>query len=147
MRSRALETMVTMANSNLGLKVIRHQVASAIHLILQVIRFSDGTRRVTHITECTGMEGDIITLQDVFLFDKTGVTADGKTVGRFRATRNSPQGSGQIEDCWNRIADVYTPERRHGELLNLRRDPQTDDLSELVRQRQPRNPRRSCRIC
>ncbi len=86
-----LETMVTMANANLSVKVIRHQISSAIHVILQAARLSDGTRRVTHIAECVGMEGDIITMQDVFLFEKSGVLPDGKVSGRFRATGIRPK--------------------------------------------------------
>jgi len=82
---------VTMANSNLGLKVIRHQIASAIHLIIQVIRFSDGSRRITHVTECAGMEGDIITLQDMFVFERTGLTPEGNTRGQFRSTGIRPK--------------------------------------------------------
>jgi pilus assembly protein CpaF len=86
-----LETMVTMANSNLGLRVIRHQIASAVNVVVQVARLSDGTRRVTHISEVNGMEGDIITMQDIFLFDKIGVLPDGRVSGRFRSTGIRPK--------------------------------------------------------
>jgi pilus assembly protein CpaF len=86
-----LETMVTMANSNLGIKAIRQQIASAIHIIVQASRLSDGSRRVTYVTECTGMEGEIITLQDVFVFEQQGVLPDGKVSGRFRATGIRPK--------------------------------------------------------
>jgi pilus assembly protein CpaF len=86
-----LEVMVGMANSNIGLKNTRQQIASAIHVIIQVSRMSDGTRRVTHITECLGMEGDIITLQDVFTFERTGVTPEGKVKGMFRPTGIRPK--------------------------------------------------------
>ena len=61
-----------MANANMGVRSIRQQIASAVDLFVQVSRFSDGTRRITHITEVVGMEQDIITLQDIFLFEKTG---------------------------------------------------------------------------
>jgi pilus assembly protein CpaF len=86
-----LEVMVGMANANMGLKAIRQQIASAVDLFVQTSRFSDGTRRITHITEVVGMEQDIITLQDVFLFEKTGVGENGKIRGRFRATGIRPK--------------------------------------------------------
>jgi pilus assembly protein CpaF len=86
-----LETMVTMANANIGIRAIRQQVSSAIDLIIQVSRFSDGTRRVTHMTECVGMEGDQVTTQDIFVFEKTGVTEDGRVTGRFRPTGIRPK--------------------------------------------------------
>ena len=86
-----LETMVTMANSNLGMKVIRHQIASAVNVVVQVARLSDGSRRVTHISEIGGMEGEIITMQDIFLFDKIGVLPDGRVSGRFRSTGIRPK--------------------------------------------------------
>jgi pilus assembly protein CpaF len=86
-----MEMMAMMANLNIAEKVIRRQIASAISLLIQVARFSDGTRRVTHITEVTGMEVDVISLQDVFLFERQGVSADGKTVGEFVATGVRPK--------------------------------------------------------
>src|SRR5207248_2866572 len=73
-----LEVMVGMANSHMGLRSIRSQIASAVNVFVQVSRFSDGSRRITHITEVVGMEQDIITLQDVFLFEKTGLAESGK---------------------------------------------------------------------
>ena len=86
-----LEVMVGMANANMGVRSIRQQVASAVDLFLQVGRFSDGSRRVTHVTECVGMEQDVITLQDIFLFEKTGITESGRVLGRFRATGIRPK--------------------------------------------------------
>jgi pilus assembly protein CpaF len=86
-----LEVMVGMANANMGIRAIRQQIASAVDLFVQTSRFSDGTRRITHITEVVGMEQDIITLQDVFLFERTGVTESGKIKGRFRATGIRPK--------------------------------------------------------
>ena len=83
--------MVAMANLNIPEKAIRQQIASAIELIVQIARLSDGTRKVTSITEITGMEGDIITMQDIFLFERTGIGEDGKVCGRFRATGIRPQ--------------------------------------------------------
>jgi pilus assembly protein CpaF len=86
-----IEVMLGMANSNMSMRAIRQQITSAVDLIVQVARFSDGTRRVTHITECVGMEGDTATTQDIFLFEKTGVTPDGRVTGRFRATGIRPK--------------------------------------------------------
>jgi pilus assembly protein CpaF len=93
---RRLDTMVAMANLNLPDNAIRQQVASAIHLVVQVARQSDGKRRVTTVTEITGMEGEIITTQDVFLFEQTGLGEQGKVKGRFRATGIRPKCSERI---------------------------------------------------
>ena len=76
-----IETMCMMANLNLPEKAIRQQIASAVHIIVQVSRMSDGSRRVTHVTEMTGTSGDIISLQDIFLFEKRGVGPNGKVLG------------------------------------------------------------------
>jgi pilus assembly protein CpaF len=87
-----LETMVLMAGMELPQRAIREQAASAIDLIIQQSRLKDGTRRITHITEVCGMEGDIITLQDLFLFDfKAGVDERGKFRGTLRSTGLRPQ--------------------------------------------------------
>jgi pilus assembly protein CpaF len=92
-----LDTMVAMANLNLPDKAIRHQIASAVNLIVQVSRMSDGTRRVTQISELTGMEGDVITMQDIFLFERTGMNEAGKVIGRFRATGIRPKCSERLQ--------------------------------------------------
>jgi len=94
-----LEVMVGMANSNMGVRSIRQQVASAVNLFVQVARFSDGSRRVTHITEVVGMEQDMITLQDIFLFEKTGVVEFGRVLGRFRATGIRPRFCERLKAC------------------------------------------------
>ena len=86
-----LEVMVGMANANMGIRSIRSQIASAVDVFVQTSRFTDGTRRITHITEVVGMEQDIITLQDIFLFEKTGITESGRILGRFRATGIRPK--------------------------------------------------------
>ena len=86
-----LEVMVGMANANMGIRSIRQQIAAAVDLFVQTSRFSDGTRRITHITEVVGMEQDIITLQDVFLFERTGTGESGAIKGRFRATGIRPK--------------------------------------------------------
>src|ERR1017187_4078561 len=94
-----LEVMVGMANANMGVRAIRQQIASAVDLFIQTSRFSDGTRRVTHITEVVGMEQDIITLQDIFLFEKTGITESGRVRGRFRATGIRPKFYDRLKTC------------------------------------------------
>jgi pilus assembly protein CpaF len=91
-----LDTMVAMSNLNIPEKAVRHQVASAIDLVIQVTRLSDGTRKITSITEVTGMEGDVITMQDIFLFERTGLREDGRVAGRFRATGIRPKCSDRL---------------------------------------------------
>jgi pilus assembly protein CpaF len=91
-----LDTMVAMSNLNIPEKAVRQQIASAVDLIIQITRLSDGTRKVTSITEITGMEGDVITMQDLFLFERAGVTTDGRVVGRFRATGIRPKCSDRL---------------------------------------------------
>jgi len=86
-----METMALMANLNLPEKAIRRQIASAITVVVQVARFSDGTRRVTHITEITGMEDDVVSMQDVFVFVKQGVSPDGRVLGTLTATGIRPK--------------------------------------------------------
>jgi pilus assembly protein CpaF len=86
-----LEVMVTLANANMHLAAIRQQVASAVHIIVQAARLSDGSRRVVNITEVTGIETDIVTLQDIFVFEKRGITPEGKVLGRFAATGILPK--------------------------------------------------------
>ncbi len=86
-----LEVMVGMANANMGVRAIRQQVSSAIDLFVQIARFSDGSRRISAVTECVGMEGDTVTMQDIFVFEKTGVTENGRVTGRFRATGIRPK--------------------------------------------------------
>ena len=86
-----METMAMMANLNLPEKAVRRQIASAVSIVIQIARFNDGTRRVTHLTEITGMEDDVISMQDVFVFEKHGVGQDGKVLGTFTATGIRPK--------------------------------------------------------
>ena len=97
-----LDTMVALANLNLMERVIHKQIASTIELIVHIARFSDGKRRVTAITEITGMEGDIIAMQDIFVFERTGIKADGAVCGHFRATGIRPK-------CAERLAAFGMP--------------------------------------
>lgn len=96
-----IATLVLMAGMDLPEKAIREQIASAIHLFVQIARLQDGSRRVTHITEVQGMEGNVITLQDIFRFEQTGVTPEGKVKGVLR-------GCGIVPKCIDRL-------RAHGE--------------------------------
>jgi len=86
-----LETMVLMAGFELPSKAIREQMSSALQIIIQVARLSDGTRRVVKVTEVTGMEGDVIVMQDIFVFEKQGFDQEGKVNGVFRATGVRPK--------------------------------------------------------
>jgi pilus assembly protein CpaF len=86
-----LETMVLMSGMDLPVKAIREQVASAVNIIVQQTRFADGSRKVTYISEVSGMEGDIITLQDIFQFKQDGFDDYGRVRGRFVATGFVPR--------------------------------------------------------
>jgi pilus assembly protein CpaF len=92
-----LDTMIAMSNLNIPERAVRQQVSSAIDVIVQIARVADGTRKVTAITEITGMERDVITMQDIFTFERTGIAPDGRVIGRFRATGIRPK-------CTERLA-------------------------------------------
>ncbi|MFL5417559.1 MAG: CpaF family protein, partial [Myxococcales bacterium] len=81
-----LETMVLMSGMDLPIRAIREQIASAVHLVVQQQRFGDGSRRVTAISEVSGMESEVITMQDIFLFKQQGFDKEGRVAGRFIAT-------------------------------------------------------------
>ena len=99
-----LDTMVAMANLNIPEKAIRQQISSAVNMVVQISRMADGTRKVTAVSELTGMEGEVITMQDIFLFERSGLGPDGKVRGRFRATGIRPK-------CADRLASsgVHLP--------------------------------------
>ena len=101
-----------MAGFDLPVRAIREQVASAVDLIVHQSRLRDGTRRITHITEVEGMEGDIITLQDLFLFDfGMGVDENGRYLGRLKATGIRPSFSGHLQDLGIQLpSDLFDPE-------------------------------------
>jgi pilus assembly protein CpaF len=86
-----IENMVSMANLNIPERAIRHQIASAVHGVVQVARLSDGTRKVISISEITGMEGEIVSMQDIFVFERHGIDESGKVRGLFRATGIRPK--------------------------------------------------------
>jgi pilus assembly protein CpaF len=110
-----IETMIAMGATNLPERAMRQQIASAIQLVVQQSRMSDGTRKVTSISEITGMEGDIITMQEIFVFEKAGVTQEGKVVGRFRATGIRPK-------CGERLktAGIHLPAELFEGILEVR---------------------------
>src|SRR4029453_4447655 len=85
-----LDTMVAMANLNIPDKAVRQQIASAIEIVVQIARMTDGTRKVTAISEITGMEGEVITMQDLFVFDKAGVRPECMVCGGFPAPARWP---------------------------------------------------------
>ena len=86
-----IETMISMGSMNLPERAMRQQIASAVQLVIQQSRMSDGTRKVTSVSEITGMEGDVITMQEIFCFEKLGLNQEGKVIGRFRATGVRPK--------------------------------------------------------
>ena len=86
-----METMAMMANLNLPERAIRKQIAAAVSLVLQIARFSDGTRRLTQIAEITGMEADVVSMQDLFVFEEQGVSSDGRVLGTFNSTGIRPK--------------------------------------------------------
>ena len=107
-----IENMVLMASLDLPDRAIREQISSALHLLIQLARHTDGVRRVTHITECTGMEGQIVTLQDLFKFVQSGVTEDGKVEGYQAATGIRPTFAEKFEQSGvNLPSDLFIPRR------------------------------------
>src|SRR6266498_1219483 len=107
-----IETMMLMAGVDLGIRAIREQVASALNLIVHQARMKDGVRRITHITEVVGMEGDIISLQDLFLFDySAGIDEEGKFRGQLRATGLRPQFVERLADQGVQVPiEVFAPD-------------------------------------
>jgi pilus assembly protein CpaF len=99
-----IETMIAMGATNLPERAMRQQIASAIQLVVQQTRLADGTRKVTSVSEITGMEGDVITMQEIFVFEKAGVNKEGKVLGRFRATGVRPKVSERL-----RAAGILLP--------------------------------------
>ena len=109
-----LETMVLMAGMDLGVRAIREQISSALNLIIHQGRLKDGTRRITHITEIVGMEGEVITLQDIFLFDwSAGIDESGRFRGRLKATGLRPTFLDDLQDKGVYVdPEIFAPEQR-----------------------------------
>jgi len=111
---RRLETMVLMAGMDLPLRAIREQIASAIDLVIHLERLRDGSRKVVKVAEVQGMEGDVIVMQDLFIFEQTGVK-EGKIMGHIRPTGIRPSFMEKIE-----VANIFLPPRIFGvEKLDL----------------------------
>ena len=105
-----LETMIQMTGLRLSDRAMRQQVASAINLVVQVARMSDGSRRVTSISEITGMEGETITMQEIFQYERTGVDAQGQVIGRFRPTGIRPRFTDRLKACGLQLPRVFFEE-------------------------------------
>jgi pilus assembly protein CpaF len=109
-----LETMVAMSNLNIPTVAIRRQIASAIDVVVQVSRLSDGTRRVTNLAEITGMEKDIVTMQDIFVFQKQGIRESGEVLGEFAATGIRPKFSERLLVTGIQLSSsMFEPPRVH----------------------------------
>ena len=105
-----LETMIQMTGMRLSDRAMRQQIASALNLVVQVARLSDGARRVTSISEITGMEGETITMQEIFQYERTGVDKEGTVVGRFRPTGIRPRFAERLKSCGLQLPRVFFEE-------------------------------------
>ncbi len=107
-----LENMIGLAGMRVEQRALRQQIVSAIAVIIQSARLSDGRRKVTSIQEVTGMEGEMITLQEIFSFEQTGVAPDGSVLGRFRATGIRPRFADRLAARGAPLADyLFDPDR------------------------------------
>jgi len=107
-----IETMVAMAGLNLPTKAMRHYIASAVDVLIQMTRLSDGTRKLTSLSEITGMEGEVVTLNDIFSFQQSGVDAQGRVKGRFAATGIRPKFVQKFESLGMQVPpDLFNPHR------------------------------------
>ena len=105
-----LETMIQMTGMRLSDRAMRQQIAAAINLVLQVARLSDGSRRVTSISEITGMEGETITMQEIFQYERTGIDKEGQVIGRFRPTGIRPRFAEKLKACGMQLPRVFFEE-------------------------------------
>lgn len=105
-----LETMIQMTGMRLSERAMRQQIASAINMVVQVARLVDGTRRITSISEITGMEGETITMQEIFQFERTGVDRDGLVIGRFRPTGIRPRFAERLKTCGMQLPRIFFEE-------------------------------------
>jgi pilus assembly protein CpaF len=108
-----LETMVSMANLSLPEKAMRQQIASAIDVVIQASRLTDGTRKVMAISEIVGMEGDIITMQDIFIYERQGMDPEGRVLGRFRATGIRPRFADRLKAYGIELSQLLFAEENH----------------------------------
>jgi pilus assembly protein CpaF len=105
-----LETMIQMTGMRLSDRAMRQQIASALDLVVQAARHPDGSRRVTSISEITGMEGDTITMQEIFLYERTGMDQQGQVLGRFRSTGIRPRFAEKLKSCGFQLPRVFFEE-------------------------------------
>ncbi|HKV36924.1 MAG TPA: CpaF family protein [Pyrinomonadaceae bacterium] len=105
-----LETMIQMTGMRLSDRAMRQQIASALNLVVQVARLSDGSRRVTSISEVTGMEGETITMQEIFMYERTGVDSQGQVIGRFRPTGIRPRFAERLKASGLQLPRVFFEE-------------------------------------
>jgi pilus assembly protein CpaF len=99
-----------MTGMRLSERAMRQQIASAIDLVLQIARLSDGARRVTSISEITGMEGETITMQEIFQYERTGIGPQGQVLGRFRPTGIRPRFAESLKACGMQLPRVFFEE-------------------------------------
>jgi pilus assembly protein CpaF len=99
-----IENMILMAGLDLPMRAIREQISSAIHLVIQIARLQDGTRRVVQVSEVSGMEGEVVTMQDLFRFEQSGVDSDGRVVGEFKTTGIRPSFTDKFD-----VAGIHLP--------------------------------------
>ncbi|MGH8569846.1 MAG: CpaF family protein, partial [Gammaproteobacteria bacterium] len=108
-----LENMVTMAGLNLPVRSMRMQIASAIHVVLQLERMEDGKRRIVSLQEIQGMEGDMITMTEIFRFQRRGIDAEGNVLGEFQATGLVPKFNERLGERGINLAfELFDPNRR-----------------------------------
>ena len=105
-----LETMIQMTGMRLSDRAMRQQIASALNLVVQVARMSDGSRRVTSISEITGMEGETITMQEIFKYERSGVDSQGQVLGRFKPTGIRPRFAEKLKACGLQLPRVFFEE-------------------------------------
>jgi pilus assembly protein CpaF len=106
-----IENMVSMANLNIPERAIRHQIANAIHAVVQVARLSDGTRKIITVSEVTGMEADMISLHDIFVFDRSGIDESGKVRGVFHSTGSPPHFAERLATAGCRLSPAIFESR------------------------------------
>ena len=106
-----IENMVSMANLNIPERAIRQQIANAVHAVVQVARLSDGSRKIITISEVTGMDGEMITLQDIFVFDRSGIDENGKVRGVFRSTGQPPHFAERLATAGCRLSPAIFESR------------------------------------
>jgi pilus assembly protein CpaF len=100
-----------MGGINLPIKALRQLISSSIHIVVQATRMTDGSRKITSIQEISGMEGDVITTQEIFSYERTGTAADGTVIGRFKASGVRPKMAQKIETYGIRLPDnMFDPD-------------------------------------